>query len=89
LDHSPKLFNRTMKDFETVVVNGQETGQCTLELGRVKVVMKALAHALAYRAFGRKFIGEWRVFCASLKSKTPTPEVDRIRELVASGAYET
>jgi hypothetical protein len=86
-DHSPKLFARTMKDFEAVVVNGEETGSHTLELDRVKMVMAAIAHALACRDFGREFIGEWRVFCATLRSRVPTPKWDKLRTMVGSGDY--
>lgn len=87
-DNSPKLFERTMKDFEIVIVDGEETGSHPLELDRVKMVMAAIAHALSYRDFGRQFIGEWRVFCASLKSKAPTPRWNKLRKLVEGGGYD-
>jgi hypothetical protein len=88
-EHSPKLFERTMKGFETALVDGEETGAHPLELDRVKLVLSAIAHALAYRDFGREFIGEWRVHCSTLRSKDPAPKWRKFRRLVESGAYNT
>ena len=40
-DRSPALFYQTFGDFETVLVNGEETGVFTFDLERVKSVMRA------------------------------------------------
>ncbi len=87
-DCSPALFARTFHDIEAVIVQEQETGAFPLDLARVKSVMSAVAHALAYRDFGRQYLGDWRVFCATLRSQKPTPDWDKLRRALAGAAYE-
>lgn len=87
-DYSPALFARTFHDIEAVILQAQETGAFPLDLDRVKSVVSALAHALAYRDFGRQYLGDWRVFCATLRSQKPTPDWDNLRSLLTGAAYE-
>jgi hypothetical protein len=87
-DHSPALFARTFHDFGRVTVQEQQTGAFTFDLVRVKSVMSSVAHALAYRDFGRPYLGDWQVFCATLRSRKPAPDWDDFRKLLGGGAYE-
>jgi len=72
-DHSPALFNRTFRELQAIRVNGQEVGQFPFDLPRVKAVVNAIVHALACRDFGRRYIGQWRIFCATLRSPEDAP----------------
>ena len=72
-DHSPALFNRTFSEIAAIRVNGEEVGQFPFDLARVKAVVNAIVHALSYRDFGRQYIGQWRVFCATLRSPADVP----------------
>jgi hypothetical protein len=86
--YSPALFNRTFRGFGTVEVKGIKTGAFPIDLQRVEAVMNAVAHGLAYRAFGRGYIGAWRVLCATLRSRTPAPEWEKMRSMLAGATYE-
>lgn len=48
-------------------------GDVPFDLPRVKSVVEAITHALAYRDFGRDYIGTWNIFCASLRSSPDFP----------------
>ena len=91
-DYSPALFNKTFRELKAIVVDNQEVGQFPFDLPRVKRVMNAVVHALAFRDFGREYIGEWRIFCATLRSSTDTPieriaAWDSLRSLLKSAAF--
>jgi hypothetical protein len=86
--YSPALFRRTFQKFRTIFVGGAEKGAFPFDRPRVERVMAAIAHGLSYRDFGRAYIGQWRVFCATLRSERPTPGWDAFREMVCRGAYE-
>jgi hypothetical protein len=58
-------------------------------LQRVKGIMGAIAQALAYRDFGRAYIGEWRVFCATLHSREPAPNWDNLRNMLSAAVYQS
>ncbi len=73
-DYSPALFALTFHDIEAVIVRAQEIGAFSFDLARVKSVMTAVAHAVVNRDFGRQYLGEWCVFCATLRSRKPTPD---------------
>ena len=45
-------------------------------------------HALSYRDFGRQWIGNWAIFCASLHAHTSNPQADQLRNLLMSAPYE-
>ncbi len=87
-DYSPALFARTFHDIETVILQAQETVAFSFDLPRLKSVMSAVAHALAYREFGRQYLGDWHVFCATLRSRKPTPDWDNLRTMLTGAAYE-
>jgi hypothetical protein len=53
-DRSPALFSRTFHDFRTALVEGEEAGVFPFDLPRIKAVMTAVCHALAFRDFGRQ-----------------------------------
>ena len=67
-DRSPALFYQTFGDFETVLVNGEETGVFTFDLERVKSVMRAIANAVYFKDYGETFGAKWNVFVTSVKS---------------------
>lgn len=67
-DRSPALFYQTFGDFETIVVNGEETAKFTFDLERVKSVMRAIANAIYFKDYGESYDGLWNVFVTSLKS---------------------
>jgi hypothetical protein len=85
---SPGLFRRTFQSLRTLLIGETEKGVFPLDLPRVERIMLAIAHGLAYRDFGRGYIGAWRIFCATLKSQGATPEWDALREMVSSASYE-
>lgn len=87
-DYRPALFKRTFHDLEPVLINGKESGAFSFDLPRVKSVMSAVARALAYRDFGRQFMGKWRVLCATLGSRKPTPGWDKVRDLLTQASYD-
>lgn len=87
-DRSPALFQRTFQDIQGVIVDGDEVGIFSFDLPRVKTVMSTIAHALAYRDFGRDYIGEWRILCATLHSKTPAPKWDHFRQMLMAASFE-
>ena len=87
-DRSPALFHRTFHDLRGVEIGGEETGIFPFDLARVKRVILAVAHALAYRDFGREYIGQWHVFCATLLSRTPAPKWNDLRNMLMSAQFE-
>jgi hypothetical protein len=87
-NRSPGLFHQTFDDVRAVVIEGEEAGLFSFDLPRVKAVMSAVVHALAFRDFGRAYIGEWNVFCATLLSKTQAPEWDKFRGMLFSVTFE-
>ncbi len=87
-EYSPGLFKRTFQKFRTMHIGGEEKGAFPFDLPRVERVMSAIAHGLAYRDFGRAYIGKWRVFCATLRSEGPSPQWDAFREMVRNAGYE-
>jgi hypothetical protein len=86
-DQSPALFSRTFRDFREVAVDNETTGAFRFDLNRVKKVMVAICHALAYRDFGRECIGNWGIFCSTLRSWEPTPDWDRLGSMLSSAEY--
>jgi hypothetical protein len=68
-DRSPALFNRTFHDFDTVRFAGDETAKFTVDLERMKAVMRPIAHAVYFADFGRRFEPQWNVFVASMRSR--------------------
>jgi hypothetical protein len=81
-DRSPALFSRTFHDFRTALVEGEEAGVFPFDLPRIKAVMTAVCHALAFRDFGRQYHGDWRIVFPRLGSTAPTPEFDRLRSVL-------
>lgn len=88
-DYSTGLFNRTFREFSVTAVDGEEAGIFPFDLTRVQAVMDAIVHALAFRDFGRTFIGEWHIFCATLLSRRPTRDWDKLRHTLAGARYDT
>lgn len=68
-DRSPALFYQTIGDFETTVVNGEETGVFKFDLERVKSVMEPIANAIYFKDYGEGYVGKWNVFITSLMSR--------------------
>lgn len=66
-DRSPNLFRKTFESVRPIIVEGEETGIFPVDLERVKRVMTAISHGLASRDFGRTYIGNWHIFCATLR----------------------
>lgn len=87
-NYSGSLFKRTFDNIRAAFIEGEEVVVFTSELGRVKSVMNAIVHALSYRDFGRLYIGDWGIFCASLTSKEPNPRADRLRGQFMSLEYK-
>jgi len=67
-DRSPALFYRTFGDFETIVVDGEETGAFRFDLERVKSVIRPIANAIHFNDYGETYADKWNVFLSSLKS---------------------
>jgi hypothetical protein len=87
-DYSDALFKQTFHDIRATIVKGEEVGAFSIDLGRVKSVINAIVHALSYRDFGRQYIGDWGIFCASLASKKPYPPAERLCSQFMSLKYE-
>jgi len=68
-DRSLGLFYQTFGEFETIVVDGQETGVFPFDLQRLKSVMKAMANAIYFRDYGHRCTADWKIFATSLKSR--------------------
>ena len=87
LDRSPKLFEQTFVNFQELSIDGEPAGAFTVDLPRFKVVMSAIAAGVAYRDFGRRYRGDWRIVCSTLLSRRPSPDWQRLLGHVRSGAY--
>jgi hypothetical protein len=87
-DYSPALFNRTFREFWVANVEDEKAGIFPFDLQRVESIMVAIVHALSCRDFGRTYIGEWHVFCASLGSRRPTPDWDNLRNILSNVPYQ-
>lgn len=87
-DRRPALFHRTFNDIQGLVMDGEEVIVFPFDLVRVRTVMSAVGHALAFRDFGRNYMGEWRVFCATLHSETPEPKWDGRRAMLVAAPFE-
>ena len=85
-DRSPALFNQTFRDFEKVYFNGDETGVFTIDLDRIKSVMRPIANALYFHDYGEVYSGQWKVFIPSMGSrdKGSAEQWQGFRDLLAS-----
>lgn len=88
-ERSPALFNRTFNEVREVIIEGEAAGVFPFDLARIKTVVSAMCRALAYRDFGRGYEGDWRVFCASLRSEQASPEWDRFRAMLSDSQFTT
>jgi|SRR5665213_435060 len=68
-ENSPKLLRQTLKDFETILVKGQETGIFKGDLVRMGIVMTAIANALYFKEYGVSYPSRWKVFITSLTTQ--------------------
>jgi hypothetical protein len=85
--YSPSLFRQTFQELRPTLLDGAEVGIFPCDLDRLRTVMVAIAHALAYRDFGREYVGLWRVFCSSLHPDRPSPQRDRLRGMLDGARY--
>lgn len=91
-DRSPGLFARTFGEARKIVIDGEETAAFPIDLPRQRVVMRAVAHALYFHDYGRKWDGGFQVFSPSLVHRdnlydgNPDPAND-FRQLLDSGTY--
>jgi hypothetical protein len=68
-DRSSALFHRTFSDLEQIHFNGEETGTFSVDLERVKSVMRPIANALYFIDSGEPCRSVWKVFVTSLRSQ--------------------
>ena len=70
---NPNLKNLVYKDSEPIFLpNGQETGLVKIDLDRFKSVMRAIAYAIYYYSFNKKYFGSFDIFGTNL---VPTKEL--------------
>lgn len=77
LEHSPALFHKTFSDVRPVIMNGQQVGMFTMDVERVKNVMRACLTALHFRETGEKILN-WEVALPNLGLANATPEEVRL-----------
>jgi hypothetical protein len=68
-DRSSKLFSQTFHDAEIIRFAGDETIKFTIDLERIKGVMRPIAHAVYFGDFGQRYESQWNVFVASMRSQ--------------------
>jgi hypothetical protein len=68
-ENSPKLFDLTVKDVRSIVINGEETCLFTWDLPRFKAVMEAIAYGLHHKDFTKTYNAAWGIFSPSLLSR--------------------